>query len=365
MDGTYFKVGLFVIIASIILVVGAGWLGVGAMQKEEYLIETYLNEAISGLDVGAVVKFRGVPVGNLKEISFVSSHYDTEKEYILLLMALDQKKVHRGRDQTIEKMLADAIALGVRARLASGGLTGAAYVEIDIFPKDQRQWDPPIAIDWKPKHLYLPSVPSTMRRLTQGVEKVLRQFTDADLPGLVGDIRDMVKGVDADLRKSLGPTLENLQVSSGELAGAIAEVQAYINQDLRPQTRELTDALINTVQNDLSPAIRDLDEKIGSVAVNLDRLVVDLNGTLDQELTPALKNIRVASEGLPAAVGTVNNTLRGIDIFAGSERGRIDEALENIRVVTADLRQLVEGLKRDPSRALFGNPPPPIQRGKK
>jgi len=359
MDGTYFKVGLFVIAASVILLVGAGWLGAGAMQKEEYLIETYLNEAVSGLDVGAVVKFRGVPVGSLKEISFVSRYYQTEKSYVLLVLALDAAKVHRETNETMDEAMANAVELGIRARLASGGLTGASYIEVDVHEEDNLTWDPPLEIDWKPEHVYLPSVPSTMTRLTQRVESALKQFTDADLPGLVDDLRNLVKGLD----DGLGPTLDNLKKSSESLAGAIAEVEAYIAKDLRPQTRELTGAVTALVKEDLSPAIRNLDEKIGAVAVNLDRLVVDLNSTVNQNLTPALKNINEASNGLPMAISMVNSTLHSLDIFAGSERGRIDESLENIRVLTADLRELVEGLKRDPSRALFGNPPPRIKRG--
>jgi ABC-type transporter Mla subunit MlaD len=209
MDGTYFKVGLFVIIASVVLIVGAGWLGAGAMQKDEYLIETYLNEAVGGLDVGAVVKFRGVPVGSLKEITFVSRKYETEEAYILLVLALDATKVHKDQNQTIEQALAEAVERGVRARLASGGLTGAAYIEVDVHEDDRQDWDPPLEVTWEPEHLYLPSVPSTITRMTQGVEKVLAQFTEADLPGAVKDIRDLVTSVTAGLK----PTLANLDDS--------------------------------------------------------------------------------------------------------------------------------------------------------
>ncbi len=147
------------------------------------------------------------------------------------------------------------------------------------------------------------------------------------------------------------------------MTAAITEIKKYVADDLRPQTAEFTGAVTDLVKKDLSPAIRNLDRKIGSVAENLDALVTELHTTVKQDINPTMENIRVASDGLPAAVDTVNSTLRSIDIFAGSERGRIDEALENIRVVTADLRQLVEALKRDPSRALFGEAPPRIERG--
>jgi ABC-type transporter Mla subunit MlaD len=366
MDGTYFKVGLFVVAASLILLVGAGWLGAGAMKKEEYFVESYLDEAVSGLDVGAVVKFRGVPVGILKEISFTSAVYETRQPYVRLVLAIDEKQVHHDRDESMEDLFDRAVAAGCRVRLASGGLTGAAYVEIDVFEEDEGiEWDPPLVVDWEPQYYQMPSVPSTLTRLQQNVTRALKQITDADLPGLVADLRSMVKGVDEDLRRSLGPTLRNLEAVSAELNVTVTEVKQYVTGTLRPGTEDLANSITGMVQDDLSPAIRNLDRKMGAVAVDLDKLVNEVRAAVDRDLNPTLANVRVASEGLPETIELVNSAVRGVDIFANSERARIDESLENIRVVTADLRELVESIKRNPSMILFGEPPSRVERGGK
>ena len=61
----YFRLGLFVFagfaaILALILVFGTGQL-----FKKTTMAETYIEQSITGLDVGAPVRFRGVKVGQV------------------------------------------------------------------------------------------------------------------------------------------------------------------------------------------------------------------------------------------------------------------------------------------------------------
>ncbi|NDF59315.1 MAG: MCE family protein, partial [Burkholderiaceae bacterium] len=61
----YFRLGLFVFagfaaILALILVFGTGQL-----FKKTTMVETYIEQSITGLDVGAPVRFRGVKVGQV------------------------------------------------------------------------------------------------------------------------------------------------------------------------------------------------------------------------------------------------------------------------------------------------------------
>jgi ABC-type transporter Mla subunit MlaD len=73
----YVKIGVFVSLAVTIAIIIAIVLGAGAFNKAENLMETYIEESVQGLDVGSAVKFRGIPIGKIKEISFVWPTYDT------------------------------------------------------------------------------------------------------------------------------------------------------------------------------------------------------------------------------------------------------------------------------------------------
>src|SRR3972149_246046 len=60
---SYFKIGLFVISATIIAVIGVVVLGVGALLQKKTILETYIDESVQGLDVGSAVKVPGVSGG--------------------------------------------------------------------------------------------------------------------------------------------------------------------------------------------------------------------------------------------------------------------------------------------------------------
>ncbi len=71
----YFKIGLFVISAATIGVISIIVFGVGTLFREKFLMETYIKESVQGLDIGSPIKFRGVQVGNVKEINIVGRVY--------------------------------------------------------------------------------------------------------------------------------------------------------------------------------------------------------------------------------------------------------------------------------------------------
>src|SRR5919201_6783238 len=80
----YFRIGVFVITAIVIGVIGVVVLGGGKFFQKTNIIETYIDESVQGLDIGSPVKFRGVPVGNVEQISLTSVEYSTRRRYVLV-----------------------------------------------------------------------------------------------------------------------------------------------------------------------------------------------------------------------------------------------------------------------------------------
>jgi len=74
----YFKIGLFVLSAVALALVGIVVLGAGTLFERSVLFETYIDESVQGLDVGAPIKFRGVKVGTVKQIDFVGHRYHSD-----------------------------------------------------------------------------------------------------------------------------------------------------------------------------------------------------------------------------------------------------------------------------------------------
>ena len=92
----YFRLGLFVFagfaaILALILIFGTGQL-----FKKTIMVETYIEQSITGLDVGAPVRFRGVKVGQVTFIGLSGSLYESNepfperKEYVVVRMLIDR-----------------------------------------------------------------------------------------------------------------------------------------------------------------------------------------------------------------------------------------------------------------------------------
>src|ERR1044071_857110 len=130
-NANYFKIGLFTIAALIICLIGVVVLGGGAFLKKKNIIETYIDESVQGLDVGSPVKFRGVPVGRVEEITLTSVEYRTRLQYVLVRISISSNMFQFPVNDPSSAALQRELDRGFRIRMAAQGLTGVAYLEAD------------------------------------------------------------------------------------------------------------------------------------------------------------------------------------------------------------------------------------------
>src|SRR3989440_12925033 len=119
---SYFKIGLFIITASVVCVIGIVVLGGGVLFKKKNTIETYIDESVQGLDVGSPVKFRGVPVGRVEQISLTSAEYATKREYVVVRMSISSNMFQFQVNDPKSEQLKEALDRGFRIRIAPQGL---------------------------------------------------------------------------------------------------------------------------------------------------------------------------------------------------------------------------------------------------
>jgi phospholipid/cholesterol/gamma-HCH transport system substrate-binding protein/paraquat-inducible protein B len=198
----YFKIGVFVIAATTILVLGIVVLGAGKLFRKKIMLETYIDESVQGLDVGSPVKYRGVTIGAVEDITFVTEEYELDptdpdffqySRYVLVKIAFYPDVLKGQRPEEIRQLVENSIAAGLTVRLASQGLTGTAYLEAQ-YVEPEKFLPPKIA--WEPKTIYIPSSPSTFTRVTQSVERVLDKLEEAQVGELIQDTRRTIQNVD-------------------------------------------------------------------------------------------------------------------------------------------------------------------------
>jgi phospholipid/cholesterol/gamma-HCH transport system substrate-binding protein/paraquat-inducible protein B len=350
-QANYFKIGLFVVVASVIGVVSIIVLGAGSFLQKKVLVETYFLESVQGLEEGASLKFRGVRIGKVVEITLVGKEYLTERQYVLIRATLFPDTFRVMCTPANGSDLDKEIEKGLRIQLSFQGLTGAAHLEMDYM---DAKHNPPLKIEWKPKYCYIPSASSTIRRLSDAVDKILRNFESIDL-------------------KNIG---ENFNASLKELSRALSQANlgkvGEQAETLLSELRETNRRVANLLKD---PKIDRLLPDAAATMVAARRIVEDTEKPMSQvlsvfnEISISIKKLATQMDSLAGdaseSVAHLRKILQQLDSLISDEQPDIETAVENIRHISENLRELTENAKKYPSQLLFGEPPPHTKTGER
>ncbi len=332
----YFRLGLFVVVTITILAAVLFVLGGRKLFQPTFTFETYFNESVAGLELGAPVRFRGVPLGQVSEILTSTATYekdvpmDKRREYIVV-----RAKVNFSAEEA-EQMERDAVQMvkkGLRAQTQLAGITGQQYLAIDFL--DPAKY-PPLEFPWTPKYTYVPSAPSLTGEIIANAQAFLASLNEADV-------------------KTLGQNLNALVVNLNKKVSEAPVAELFKNANA---TIERLDRILATAPIDHTL------RKIDSAATWLDGLLADpgLKQTVDN-VAAASGRLRQLADG-----GDVDRMVRRIDATAerlgaliGDNQYDVRVIVQDLRVTAGNLRVLSETVKRYPAGALVGGPPEKVQ----
>ncbi|HEX6014507.1 MAG TPA: MlaD family protein, partial [Geminicoccaceae bacterium] len=223
-------IGLFVLGAVGVAVAGVVAFGGSGLfdQGDRYTI--HFDESLKGLRVGAPVTFRGVEVGQVREIRAV---YDPASGAVQVPVVVELRPgaLSMGdgaaTPSPADDVIPDLVDHGLRARLDLQSIvTGQLLVSLDFYgrPADATAADP------APPPGEIPSIRSTWAGLQRTVDEALLNAPEIarTLKELTTALRDLVTGPTGDsLRQgvvSLSVLLEGLGDPAGPLAQTVAEL---------------------------------------------------------------------------------------------------------------------------------------------
>jgi len=328
----FLRVGALLIVGVLGTVGLVLWLGRGQVSRRHgEMFETYFGESVEGLGNGSPVKYLGVTVGQVNDIGLVSAAYGSREHgefrpaefgLIYVRFLIDPRRLGQVPDTE------QAVKLGLRIRLATQGITGLTYLELD-FVNPQRF--PSMQVPWEPQYDYIPSMPSTLTQVQTAAQALLQKLDEAHIDEL-----------SASLQQVLGDV--HHEIADGDLHTALTA----------------TAGLMTTLQDSVQRA-------------DLPALAADLHSTMDavRELAAgpvtkdmiangdrAAANLAVASGRLPQLVSALEQTIRSIDRDVTNVQTELTPALRDARAAAANLRDATEQLRRYPAGLLFGGPPP-------
>jgi len=342
---SYFKIGIFVISAIVIGMIGVVVLGVGTIFQKRSLIETYIDESVQGLDVGSPVKFRGVPVGRVEEISLTSAVYSTRRQYVLVRISISTNMFQFPVNDPNSPALKKELERGFRMRLAQQGLTGVAYLETDYLEPER---NPPLEIDWQPYYPYIPSTRSRITQLSEAIERILQNFGDINIPQLTGSIE---KSLGAMTKLAESANLEKIGTQANTLLTEVRETNRQIN------------ALVASPE--LKSALADASATAGRARQLIERAEKPVNQMLAdlpqaaESMNRLVKRLDAVSNDLPETSAQLRQTLQRLNRLVASQQRDIEKTMENLRGISDNMKEITDNSKKYPSQVLFGAPPPP------
>ena len=218
----YAKIGFTVILGIVATVAVLIYLGGAVGDDDIFYVETYYDTSVSGLSVGSAVNFRGVKVGEVKEISFVGAKY----EGVPIRMALFSKSLGPdARNKTEE-----SVKRGMRATVTASGVTGLSRVELDT----QRGRPQPAPLQWKPENMYVPSYPSLLDSFSDSATKVMNEINRMDIASAWSNVSATVESA-AQATEGIRTIID----SAREGVGRIVDEAAEAATSLRAMAEEL------------------------------------------------------------------------------------------------------------------------------
>jgi len=344
---SYFKIGIFVIAAVVIGVLGVVVLGAGALFQKKSIVETYIDESVQGLDVGSPVKFRGVPVGRVEDITLTSVEYRTRLQYVLVRISISSNMFQFPVNDPSSPVLQRELDRGFRVRMAAQGLTGVAYLEADYLNPER---NPPLRIDWKPYYPYIPSTRSRITQLSDAVERILRNVEDINIPQIT-----------ASIEKSLAAMTKLAETANLDKVGV--QVTALLTE-LRETNRQVG-ALVSNPE--LKNAIADASATAGRARQIIERAEKPVNQFLadmpqaTDSLNRLVKRLDAVANDLPQTSGELRQTIQRMNRLIANQQRDIEQTMGNLRAISENMKEITESSKKYPSQVLFGGPPPPAK----
>lgn len=309
---SYWKLGLFVVLGMALAVVALVYFSSGLWGRSAVDYEVYFDESVQGLDVGSLVRFRGVTLGQVSGIAVAPDGRHIQVTCSLRTNDLRKQGLAtggRGRPALLQ-------APGLRAQLALIGLTGQEIVLLDFFDPSRH---PVPELPFASPERTIPATPSTLKV----VEDSLEASTEG-LPGLVDSLRSAVDG----LQSAIGPWRE-----------------ADLPQHATATLRRADDALASVQRLAAQLSSERAPEQAAHAVA---------------ELNAALASLRALLEGLGSRDGLVSSTQRATDAVTETVHGatalgrELDETLRDAQGALRELRRLGEAVDRDPDMLLKG-----------
>lgn len=254
----YTLVGFFVLILTASTLIGGLWLSTSFHKKDYKNYTIYMKEPVSGLNRDAQVKYNGVPVGFVTDISLNPNN----PQQVKLQVDIEEDT---------------PVTTSTQATLINQGITGTTYIGLSsssgsFIPLQKTQGEPYPVIPYKPSFLY--QVEEALEDLSVQLKKVFDKENTNNIKQILSHL-EQVSGVLSSDSPHIDETIKNLPslISGLKKSISLFDVMAQNMSNAGKQVSNTMTAGRNSIQKvtqqAVPPAVQ-LLQKLNTIANNIE-----------------------------------------------------------------------------------------------
>jgi len=337
-------IGSFVVGAVILSVAGLLFFGPGGFLAETRTYVINFDSSVKGLNAGSPVRFRGVKIGQVKEIQVRVRPKDF-KFYIPVIIEIEPS---RFKAEGTNLGVLDAIKTtvqggdpmlslvdkGLRAQMQLDSLvTGQLYVNLDMLPNE-----PLILTGYENDYPELPAITSSLEELT-------KTFEDIPLKELADKLISSAEGFEQLINS---PSLHS---AIARFDNTIVQLNSLLN-NLNEQVFPIANGLKSTLQQGETTIIN-LDQKLEQTLQSAQATIAHMDSKVDplaKQFSQAVQAINQASVKTEDAM----QQIKGLSANDSQIMEQLSLTLQEVNRTARTLRYLTTELERDPQILLRG-----------
>jgi len=213
-----------------------------ALKPRENVVEAYVmvfEQSVRGLAVGAPIDFRGVEVGEVRQIDLDFDRDKVAFRTAVTVYLYPERLRSRTRNSsansrwnqlTSQERIARMVDNGLRGQLkAANLLTGQQYIALDFFRNV-----PKAKLDTSRTPPEIPTATGGLAEIQDSIGNIVKKLERVPFDAIAQDLRTTMKSLDA--------TLKRAEALIGQLSGKVDEVAPEIKATLEQARRTLSGA---------------------------------------------------------------------------------------------------------------------------
>jgi paraquat-inducible protein B len=326
-------IGSFVVGAILLSVGGLVFFGPGGLISETEIYVLHFDSSVKGLSVGSPVRFRGVKIGQVKDINVRVRPSDFEF-HIPVIIEIEPSRIEAdGTDLGLFDALKNSmqggnpltrlIEKGFRAQLQMDSLvTGRLYVNFDMHPDE-----PIYQVDYPSEYPALPTISSSLGELT-------KTFEDLPLRELADKLIQSANGFE---RLINSPSLHNGLAKFDETATQLNNLLLGLNNQ------------IESLANEMKVTLQTTKRTLETTEATLQHV--------DKRIDPISSEFTAAMQAFTSASETTAATMQSIQQMTTNDsrlQQQLTLTLQELNRAARSIRYLSTELERDPQILLRG-----------